>query len=76
MAENNIDININTKADKKEVEELSDDINKLKDMDKNVEIDVDVNNSEIDDAEQSVENLDDSMEDASASADDLSNSIR
>lgn len=75
MAENNLDININTKADKKEVTELSDEIISLRDMDKNVDIDVSVDDSPITDAENSVESLDDSMGDASASASDLSGSV-
>ncbi len=75
MAENNLDININTKADKKEVTELSDEIISLRDMDKNVDIDVSVDDSSITDAENSVESLDDSMGDASASASDLSGSV-
>ena len=75
MAENNLDININTKADKKEVTELSDEIIALRDMDKNVDIEVNVDNSEIDDASESAENLDGSMENASDSAEDLSSSV-
>ena len=64
-----------TKADKKEVTELSDEIISLRDMDKNVDIDVSVDDSSITDAENSVESLDDSMGDASASASDLSGSV-
>ena len=75
MADNRLDININTKADKQEVEDLSEAITTLKDMDKNVEIDVDVDDSPITEAENSVEGLDDSMGDASASASDLSDSV-
>ena len=75
MAENNLDININTHADKTKVEDLSEAITTLQEMDKNVEIDVDVDNSPINDAEDSVESLDDSMEDASGSASDLSDSV-
>lgn len=75
MADNNLDININTKADKTEVEDLSEAITTLKEMDTNVEIDVDVDDSPINDAEDSVESLDDSMEDASGSASDLSDSV-
>lgn len=75
MAENNLDININTHADKTKVEDLSEAITTLQEMDKNVEIDVDVDNSPINDAEDSVESLDDSMSDASGSASDLSDSV-
>lgn len=75
MADNNLDININTKADKTEVEDLSEAITTLKQMDNNVEIDVNVDDSEINSAEDSVESLDDSMEDASGSASDLSDSV-
>ena len=75
MAENNLDININTKADKKEVTELSDEIISLRDMDKNVDIEVNVDNSEINDAEESVESFDDSMGDATGTADEFSNSV-
>ena len=75
MAENNLDININTKADKTKVEDLSESITTLKEMDKNVEIDVNIDDSDINEAENSVESLDDSMEDASASGSDLSDSI-
>ncbi|MBQ3407978.1 MAG: hypothetical protein IJH12_02085 [Clostridia bacterium] len=75
MAENNLDINVRAKADKTEVEDLSDAINTLKEKDNNVDIAVNVDNSEIDDAEESSENLSDSMENASDSADNLSSSI-
>ena len=75
MADNNLDININTKADKTEVEDLSDAITTLKGMDKDVEIDVNVDDSPINEAESSVESLDDSMQDASNSASDLSDSV-
>lgn len=75
MAENNLDININTKADKKEVTELSDEIISLRDMDKNVDIEVNVDNSEINNAEESVESLDDSMGDATGTADEFSNTV-
>ena len=68
MAENNLDININTKADKTQVEDLSEAITTLKEMDTDVEIDVNVDDSPINDAEDSVESLDDSMADASGSA--------
>ena len=75
MADNNLDININTKADKTEVEDLSEAITTLKGMDKDVEIDVNVDDSPIDEAESSVESLSDSMDDASTSASDLSDSV-
>lgn len=75
MAENNLDININTKADKSKVEELSESITSLKDMDKDVEIDVNVDSTGIDSAEESVGNLDDSMGNASGSAEELSGSV-
>ena len=75
MAENNIDININTKADQSKVEELSESITSLKDMDKDVEIDVNVDSTGIDSAEESVGNLDDSMGNASGSAEELSGSV-
>lgn len=75
MAENNLDININTKADKTEVQDLSEAITTLKEMNTDVEIDVDVDSSSINDAEDSVESLDDSMGDASGSAGDLSDSV-
>ena len=75
MADNNLDININTKADKTEVVDLSEAISELKSMNTNLDIDVNVDDSPIIDAEDSVESLDDSMQDASGSAGDLSDSV-
>ena len=75
MADNNMDINIKAKADKTDVVDLSEAITTLKEMDKNVEIDVNVDDSPITDTESSVESLDNSMEDASSSAEDLSDSV-
>lgn len=57
MAENNLDININTKADKTEVVDLSEAISTLKEMDSNVEIDVNINNSEIEEVEHELKNI-------------------
>ena len=75
MAENNLDININTKADKTNVEDLSEAITTLKEMDKNVEIDVEVDNSTITDADDSVDSLADSIENTSSTASNLSDSV-
>ena len=75
MAENNLDININAHADKSEVEDLSEAISTLKEMESDVEIDVNVEDSEVTGAEDSVENLDTSMQNASNSSDNLSSSL-
>lgn len=57
MADNNLDINIKARADKSEVEDLADAMNTLQEMDKDVEIGVNVDNSQVDEAESSVEIL-------------------
>ncbi|WP_296874606.1 hypothetical protein [uncultured Methanobrevibacter sp.] len=75
MADNNLDINIKARADKTEVEDLSDAIATLKQNEEDVEIDVNVDSSEVDEAESSVEELDTSMEKASDSSDNLSSSL-
>ena len=75
MADNNLDINIKARADKTEVEDLSDAISTLRESEEDVEIDVNVDSSEVDDAESSVEELDSSMEKASDSSENLSSSL-
>ena len=57
MADNNLDININTKADKTEVVDLSEAITTLKEMDTNVEIDVNIDNSEIEEVDHELKNI-------------------
>lgn len=58
MADNNLDININARADKSEVEDLADAMNTLQEMDKDVEIGVNVNNAEtIDEIEARIAEL-------------------
>lgn len=75
MAENNLDINIKAKADKTEVEDLSESISTLKEMEGDVEIGVNVDDTEVIEAEESVETLDTSMEETSSTADNLSSSL-
>jgi hypothetical protein len=75
MADNNLDINITARADKTEVEDLSEAISTLKEMESDVDIDVNVEDSEVVNAEESVENLDTSMQNASNSSDNLSSSL-
>ena len=75
MADNNLDINIKARADKTEVEELSDAMATLKENENDVEINVNVDDSEVDGAEESIENLDTSMENASNSSENLSSSL-
>ena len=57
MADNNLDININTKADKTEVVDLSEAITALKEMDTYVEVDVNINNSEIEEVDHELKDI-------------------
>ena len=58
MAENNMDINIRAKADKSDVMELSDAIISLKEMDTDVEINVNINDSEIEEVQHELKEID------------------
>ena len=62
MAENNLDININTKADKSEVEDLSEAIKNLKEVASDIEIEVKTDDDEVDSTKQQIDDLQSDVE--------------